>query len=167
HASEITAVTNQWVNSYKRLVRGYEAPVHLSWARNNRSALVRVPVIKRGKVDSTRIEYRAPDPACNPYLAFAVVLAAGLKGIEEGYQLPPEAATNLYAMTPEELASEGIRPLPASLADAVAAMESSELVAETLGEHVFEWFIRNKRAEWVDYKTQVSQFELDRYLPQL
>ena len=167
HASDITAVTNQWVNSYKRLVRGYEAPVHLSWARNNRSALVRVPVIKRGKVDSTRIEYRAPDPACNPYLAFAVILAAGLKGIEEGYQLPPEAATNLYTMTPEELASEGIRPLPASLADAVAAMESSELVAETLGEHVFEWFIRNKRAEWADYKTQVSQFELDRYLPQL
>ncbi len=167
HASELTAVTNQWVNSYKRLVRGYEAPVHLSWARNNRSALVRVPVIKRGKVDSTRIEYRAPDPACNPYLAFAVILAAGLKGIEEGYQLPPEAATNLYTMTPEELASEGIRPLPASLADAIAAMESSELVAETLGEHVFEWFIRNKRAEWVDYKTQVSQFELERYLPQL
>ena len=167
HASEITAVTNQWVNSYKRLVRGYEAPVHLSWARNNRSALVRVPVIKRGKVDSTRIEYRAPDPACNPYLAFALVLAAGLKGIEEGYPLPPEAATNLYAMTPEELASEGIRPLPASLADAIAAMESSELVAETLGEHVFEWFIRNKRAEWVDYKTQVSQFELERSLPQL
>jgi glutamine synthetase len=124
-------------------------------------------VIKRGKVDSTRIEYRAPDPACNPYLAFAVVLAAGLKGIEEGYQLPPEAATNLYAMTPEELASESIRPLPASLADAIATMEGSELVAETLGEHVFEWFIRNKRAEWVDYKTQVSQFELDRYLPQL
>ncbi len=167
HAAEITAVTNQWVNSYKRLVRGYEAPVHLSWARNNRSALVRVPVIKRGKVDSTRIEYRAPDPACNPYLAFAVVLAAGLKGIEEGYELPPEAATNLYAMTPEELASEGIRSLPASLADAVATMEGSELVAETLGEHVFEWFIRNKRAEWADYKTQVSQFELDRYLPQL
>jgi glutamine synthetase len=167
HASEITAVTNQWVNSYKRLVRGYEAPVHLSWARNNRSALIRVPVIKRGKVDSTRIEYRSPDPACNPYLAFALVLAAGLKGIEEGYPLPPEAATNLYAMTPEELASEGIRPLPASLADAIAAMESSELVAETLGEHVFEWFIRNKRAEWVDYKTQVSQFELERYLPQL
>jgi glutamine synthetase len=167
HASEITAVTNQWVNSYKRLVRGYEAPVYLSWARNNRSALVRVPVIKRGKVDSTRIEYRAPDPACNPYLAFAVVLAAGLKGIEEGYQLPPEAATNLYAMTAEELASESIRPLPASLADAIAAMEGSELVAETLGEHVFEWFIRNKRAEWADYKTQVSQFELDRYLPQL
>jgi glutamine synthetase len=167
HAPDITAVTNQWVNSYKRLVRGYEAPIYLSWARNNRSALVRVPVIKRGKVDSTRIEYRAPDPACNPYLAFAVVLAAGLKGIEEGYELPPEAATNLYSMTPEELASEGIRPLPASLADAVAAMEGSELVAETLGEHVFEWFIRNKRAEWADYKTQVSQFELDRYLPQL
>ena len=167
HASEITAVTNQWVNSYKRLVSGYEAPVHVSWARNNRSALIRIPVVKRGKPDSTRIEYRAPDSACNPYLAFAVILAAGLKGIEEGYELPREAAANLFAMTPEELAAEGIRPLPGSLNDAVIEMERSELVAETLGEHVFEWFIRNKRAEWAAYKTHISQFELDRYLPLL
>ncbi len=167
HASEITAVTNQWVNSYKRLVSGYEAPVQVSWAHNNRSALVRVPIAKRGKADSTRIEYRAPDPACNPYLAFAVVLAAGLAGIENGYELPPEAAANLYALTPEELASEGIKPLPASLRDAITAMERSELVAETLGEHVFEWFIRNKRAEWADYTRQVTPFELDRYLPAL
>jgi glutamine synthetase len=167
HASEITAVTNQWVNSYKRLVSGYEAPIHVSWARNNRSALIRVPVVKRGKPESTRIEYRAPDSACNPYLAFAVILAAGLKGIEEGYELPREAATNLFAMTPEELAAEGIRPLPGSLNDAVIEMERSELVAETLGEHVFEWFIRNKRAEWTAYKTHISQFELDRYLPLL
>ena len=167
HASEITAVTNQWVNSYKRLVSGYEAPIHVSWARNNRSALVRIPVVKRGKPESTRIEYRAPDSACNPYLAFAVILAAGLKGIEEGYELPREAATNLFAMTPEELAAEGIRPLPGSLNDAVIEMERSELVAETLGEHVFEWFIRNKRAEWAAYKTHISQFELDRYLPLL
>ena len=148
HAHEITAVTNQWVNSYKRLVVGYEAPIHVSWARNNRSALIRVPVIKRNKHESTRIEYRAPDTACNPYLAFAVILAAGLKGVEEGYELPREAATNLFAMTPEELAADGIRPLPGSLNEAVAEMEHSELVAEALGEHVFEWFIRNKRAEW-------------------
>jgi glutamine synthetase len=167
HAREITAVTNQWVNSYKRLVTGYEAPVYVSWARNNRSALVRVPVPKRGKAESARIEYRAPDPACNPYLAFACVLAAGLKGIEEGYELPPEAAANLYTMTPEELLAEGITALPGSLSEALAEMERSELVAETLGEHVFEWFLRNKRAEWADYKATVSQWELDRYLPTL
>ncbi len=167
HAHEITAVTNQWVNSYKRLVTGYEAPIHVSWARNNRSALVRVPVVKRNKPESTRVEYRSPDSACNPYLAFAVILAAGLKGIESGYELPREAATNLFAMTPEELAAEQIRTLPSSLNEAVAEMEHSELVAETLGEHVFEWFIRNKRAEWAAYKTHVSQFELDRYIPLL
>ena len=167
HAREITAVTNQWVNSYKRLVAGYEAPVYVSWARNNRSALVRVPVAKRGKVDSARIEYRAPDPACNPYLAFAAVLAAGLKGVEEGYELPPEAAANLYDLTPEELLAEGITALPGSLAEALEEMQRSELMAETLGEHVFEWFLRNKRAEWADYKAQVTQFELDRYLASL
>ena len=167
HAREITAVTNQWVNSYKRLVVGYEAPVYVSWARNNRSALVRVPLAKLGKTESTRIEYRAPDPACNPYLAFACVLAAGLKGIEEGYELPPEAAANLYEMTPAELVAAGIPSLPGSLAEALGEMERSELMAEALGDHVFEWFLRNKRAEWSDYKAQVSQFELDRYLPTL
>ena len=167
HAPEITAVTNQWVNSYKRLVVGYEAPVYVSWARNNRSALVRVPVAKRGRTESTRVEYRSPDPACNPYLAFALVLAAGLRGIEAGYELPAEASSNLYAMTPEERASEGIRPLPTSLADALVAMERSELVAETLGEHVFEWFIRNKQAEWEDYTREVTPFEIARYLPAL
>ena len=167
HAGEITAVTNQWVNSYKRLVVGYEAPVYVSWARNNRSALVRVPVAKRGKRESTRIEYRAPDPACNPYLAFAVILAAGLRGVEEGYDLPPEADANLYQMTPEERLAEKIASLPGSLMDALTEMERSELVADTLGEHVFEWFLRNKRAEWADYKSQVTQFELDRYLPLL
>jgi glutamine synthetase len=164
HGREITAVTNQWVNSYKRLVVGYEAPVYLSWARNNRSALVRVPLPKKSKPESTRIEYRAPDPACNPYLAFAVVLAAGLKGIEEGYDLPAEAAANLYEYSAEERMAEGIKSLPGSLSEAVDLMEGSELVAETLGEHVFEWFIRNKRAEWAAYKTYVSQFELERYL---
>jgi glutamine synthetase len=167
HAPEITAVTNQWVNSYKRLVIGYEAPVHVAWARNNGSAVVNVPRSKRGRAESTRIEYRAPDPACNPYLAFAVILAAGLAGIEEGYDLPPETHANLHRLTPQELMAEGIRSLPGNLNDAIEVMERSELVAEALGEHVFEWFIRNKRAEWADYKTQVSQFELDRYLPVL
>ncbi|HUQ39148.1 MAG TPA: glutamine synthetase family protein [Acidimicrobiales bacterium] len=167
HAREITAVTNQWVNSYKRLVVGYEAPVYVSWARNNRSALVRLPVTKKGRTESTRIEYRAPDGACNPYLAFAVVLAAGLAGIEEGYELPDEAASNLYEMTAAQRASAGIDALPGSLAEAIAAMEQSALVRECLGEHVFEWFIRNKRAEWDEYTTQVTRFELERYLPTL
>ncbi len=167
HAPEITAVTNQWVNSYKRLVVGYEAPVYVAWARNNRSAVVNVPHAKRNKSESTRVEYRALDPACNPYLAFAVVLAAGLKGIEEGYDLPPETQGNLYELTPEELLAENIGALPGNLHEAITIMERSELVAETLGEHVFEWFIRNKQSEWADYKTQVSQFELDRYLRRL
>jgi glutamine synthetase len=167
HAPEITAVTNQVVNSYKRLIVGYEAPVYVTWARNNRSALVRIPVTKRGKQSSTRVEYRSPDPACNPYLAFSVMLAAGLRGIEEGYDLPPEASANVFRMTDEERAAEGIRPLPQSLSDALDVMEGSELVAEALGEHIFEWFLRNKRAEWLDYKSQVTPFELDRYLPNL
>ncbi len=165
HAPEITAVTNQLVNSYKRLIAGYEAPVYVTWARNNRSALVRIPVTKRGKQSSTRIEYRAPDPACNPYLAYSVILAAGLRGIEEGYDLPPESVANVFEMTAAERAAEGIRPLPQSLSEALDAMEESELVAEALGEHIFEWFLRNKRSEWFDYKSQVTQFELDRYLP--
>jgi glutamine synthetase len=167
HAREITAVTNQTVNSYKRLVQGYEAPVYLCWARNNQSALVRVPVPKRGKETSTRIEFRSPDPACNPYLAFSVMLAAGLRGIEEGYELPPEATNNIYEMTPEERAAEGIGSLPQTLAEALDVMEGSELVAEALGEHVFDYFIRNKRREWNEYKLQVTPWELDRYLRSL
>jgi glutamine synthetase len=167
HAREIVAVTNQWVNSYKRLIPGYEAPVYVCWARNNRSALVRVPLPKRGKNDSTRIEFRAPDPACNPYLAFSVMLAAGLKGIEEGYELPPEATNNIYEMTEEERLAEGIGALPTSLAEAVDVMEHSELVAEALGEHTFEYFILNKRREWADYKAYVTPFEVDRYLGML
>ena len=164
HSREITAVTNQWVNSYKRLVKGYEAPVYVSWARNNRSALIRVPVVKKGHPESTRIEYRAPDPACNPYLTYALLLTAGLRGIEGGYDLPPEAAANLYQLSTEELLAEKIEALPGSLSEAVAEMERSELAADTLGEHVFHWFVRNKREEWAGYKTQVSQWELDRYL---
>ena len=167
HAREITAVTNQTVNSYKRLVAGYEAPVHICWARNNESALVRLPAPKKGKESSTRIEFRSPDPACNPYLSFSVMLAAGLKGVEEGYDLPPEATNNIYEMTPEERAAEGIGSLPQSLAEAVTAMEESELVAEALGEHVFDYFIRNKRSEWMDYKAHVTPWELDRYLGSL
>ncbi|HVV35490.1 MAG TPA: type I glutamate--ammonia ligase [Acidimicrobiales bacterium] len=163
HAREITAITNQWVNSYKRLVVGYEAPVYVSWARNNRSALIRVPHAKEGRPDPTRIEYRSPDPACNPYLMFAVVLAAGLRGIEKGYELTPEAETNLFAMTDTQRTEAGIDALPGSLSEALDVMEGSSLVAETLGDHVFEWFLRNKRAEWADYKTQVTPFELERY----
>lgn len=164
HAPEITAVTNQWVNSYKRLVAGYEAPIYVSWARNNRSALIRVPIRRASNPDSTRIEYRAPDSACNPYLTFSLILAAGLKGIEEGYELPEEASANLYNLTTQELQSQNITFLPGNLDEAIAQMENSELVRETLGSHVFEWFIRNKRDEWSAYKTHVSQFELDRYL---
>jgi glutamine synthetase len=167
HAREITAITNQTVNSYKRLIAGYEAPVHVCWARNNESALVRLPAPKKGKESSTRIEFRSPDPACNPYLAFSVMLAAGLKGVEDGYDLPPEATNNIYEMTPEERAAEGIGSLPQNLAEAVTAMEESELVAEALGEHVFDYFIRNKRSEWMDYKAHVTPWELDRYLGSL
>jgi glutamine synthetase len=163
HAHEIAAITNQTVNSYKRLVPGFEAPAYISWARNNRSALVRVPVAKH-KSASTRIEYRAPDPACNPYLAFSVILAAGLKGIEEGYDLPPEAVANIFELTDEERAAERLNALPQSLAEALTAMEQSELVAETLGEHIFEWFLRNKREEWSRYNLRVTPFELDQYL---
>src|SRR6266496_1306930 len=174
HAPEITAVTNQWVNSYKRLatnreapIVGYEAPVYVCWARNNRSALVRVPLAKKGKESSTRIEYRSPDPACNPYLAFSLMLAAGLKGVDEGYEIQPEATNNIFEMTPEERAAEGIDSLQRSLAEAVDVMEDSELVAEALGEHVFEHFIRNKRSGWAEYRAQVTPWELDRYLGSL
>jgi glutamine synthetase len=164
HAREITAVTNQWVNSYKRLIVGYEAPVHICWARNNRSALVRVPVPKAGKESSTRIEFRSPDPACNPYLAFSLMLAAGLKGIDEGYELPPEATNNIYELTAEERMAEGLESLPESLNEALDVMERSELVAEALGEHVFDYFTRSKRKEWDEYKAYVTPYELDRYL---
>lgn len=164
HAREITAVTNQTVNSYKRLVPDFEAPVHISWARNNRSGLIRVPITKRSNPLATRIEYRSPDPACNPYLAFSVILAAGLKGIEEGYELPAEADANLFEIDDAVLAEQGIEKLPHSLYDALILMENSTLVRDALGEHIFEWFLRNKRREWQGYKTQVTKFERDRYL---
>ncbi|HVF31600.1 MAG TPA: glutamine synthetase family protein [Acidimicrobiales bacterium] len=167
HAREMTAVTNQWVNSYKRLVTGYEAPTAVAWARNNRSAIVNVPHPKKGRVEATRIEYRAPDPSCNPYLAFAVVLAAGMQGIEKGYELPEPATQNLYELSAADRTATGLSALPGSLAEAVDLMEGSDLMADALGAHVFEWFLRNKRDEWAAYRTQVTQFELDRYLPTL
>ncbi len=167
HAAEITAVTNQWVNSYKRLIGGGEAPPFICWGHNNRSAMVRVPMYKPNKGQSTRIELRTIDAACNPYLAFAVTLAAGMKGIEEGYELPREAEDDVWSLTDRERRALGIDPLPRSLDDAIAIAEGSELLAETLGEHVFDFFLRNKRAEWNDYSRQVSVFERDTMLPVL
>ncbi|MEV4261702.1 type I glutamate--ammonia ligase [Kribbella sp. NPDC049584] len=167
HAGEITAVTNQWVNSYKRLAVGDEAPSFISWGHNNRSALVRVPMYKPHKGQSSRVEFRSLDSAANPYLAFALMLAAGLKGIEEGYELPAEVEDDIWSLTSRERKALGIKPLPGSLAEAISAMEDSELVAETLGEHVFDFFLRNKRAEWQDYRRQVTPFELNKLLPVL
>jgi len=167
HAAEITAITNPTVNSYKRLVPGFEAPVHVSWARNNRSGLIRVPIPKRGNPVATRVEYRSPDPACNPYLAFSLMLAAGMRGVEQGYELPAEADANLFELDDIRLSDLGVGQLPQSLADSLRVMEQSDLVREALGDHIFEWFLRNKRREWRDYKTHVSQFEIDRYLGSL
>ncbi len=165
HAPEITAVTSQWVNSYKRLVPGYEAPVYLSWARRNRSDLIRVPEYKPGKENATRIEYRSPDPACNPYLCFSVMLAAGLDGIEKGLTPPEPVEENVYHMSEEERKSRGIGTLPASLWDAVQLTEKSDVVREALGEHVFNSFIENKKIEWDRFRVQVTDYELKRYLP--
>ncbi len=165
HAKEITAITSQWVNSYKRLVPGYEAPVYIAWARRNRSALVRVPMYKPGKEKATRIEFRSPDPACNPYLAFAVMLAAGLKGIEKGYELPPPVEEDIFDMSEQKRIEHGIESLPGSLAEAIRYTEKSELVRETLGDHIFQKFIDNKKIEWDQYRVHVSQYELEKYLP--
>jgi glutamine synthetase len=165
HAAEITAVTNQWVNSYKRLVGGGEAPAHICWGHNNRSALVRVPMYKPHKGPSTRVELRSIDSACNPYLAYSLMLAAGLRGIEKGYELPREAEDDVWALTETERRALGIQPLPRNLDEAIGLMEESEFVAETLGEHVFDFFLRNKRQEWAGYRRQVTQYELDSLLP--
>lgn len=167
HAAEISCVTNQWVNSYKRLIGGGEAPPYICWGHNNRSAMIRVPMYKPNKGPSTRVELRTIDSACNPYLAFAVILAAGLKGIEEEYPLPREAEDDVWSLTPSERKALGIKPLPPSLVDAISVAEDSELLAETLGEHVYDFFLRNKRAEWEEYRTQVTPFERDRMLPVL
>jgi glutamine synthetase len=165
HAPEITAVCNQYVNSYKRLVPGYEAPVYLSWARRNRSDLIRVPEYRPGREKATRIEFRSPDPACNPYLAFSVMLAAGLEGIEKGYEAPAPIEENVYEMSAAELEEKGIGTLPASLLEAIQIAENSEVVRKALGEHVFNAFILNKKIEWDEYRTQVTEYELKKYLP--
>ena len=165
HAPEITAVTNQWVNSYKRLVPGYEAPVYLSWARRNRSDLIRVPEYRPGREKSTRVEFRSPDPACNPYLVFSVMLAAGLEGIEKGYEVPDPIEENVYEMSDEEKQRRGIETLPGSLFEATLLTEKSEVVRRALGNHVFDAFIKNKKIEWDQYRTQVTDYELNRYLP--
>ena len=167
HAPEITLICNQWVNSYKRLVPGYEAPVYLSWARRNRSDLIRVPEYRPGREKATRIEFRSPDPACNPYLAFSVMLAAGLEGIEKGYEIPDPVEENVYEMTEEEKQKRGIGTLPANLLEAIHLTEKSELVRKALGDHVFNAFIKNKKIEWDQYRTQVTDYELKRYLPVL
>ena len=165
HAPEITCIANQWVNSYKRLVPGYEAPVYLSWARRNRSDLIRVPEYRPGKENATRIEFRSPDPACNPYLAFSVMLAAGLEGIEKGYEAPEPVEENVYEMSEKERQKRGIDTLPASLWEALQLTAKSELVHKALGDHVFDAFIKNKKIEWDLYRTQVTDYELKRYLP--
>ncbi|MFA6666462.1 MAG: glutamine synthetase family protein [Armatimonadota bacterium] len=167
HAPEITLVTNQWVNSYKRLVPGYEAPVYVSWALRNRSDLIRVPSHQPSKEEASRIEYRSPDPACNPYLAFAVMLAAGLEGIEKGYPLPEPIEQNVFALSEEERSSLGIETLPENLHDAIRLAEKSELLKKTLGKHVLEKLIENKESEWQKFKAQVTQWELEQYFPVL
>jgi glutamine synthetase len=167
HAPEITSITNQWVNSYKRLVPGYEAPVYVSWARRNRSAMIRVPMYKPGKELATRIEFRSPDPACNPYLAFAVMLGAGMDGIEKKLELPNPIEEDIYEMNRAERRAHGITDLPGNLYAAILVTEQSELVKSVLGDHIFNKFIENKKIEWDQYRAHVSQFELERYLPKL
>ncbi len=164
YAPEITAINNQWVNSYKRLVPGYEAPCYIAWARRNRSDLIRVPEYKPGREKATRIELRSPDPATNPYLCFSVMLAAGLKGIEDGLEPPATVEENIFHMTPAQRARRGIKTLPGSLAEAIAITEKSTMVKEALGEHVFNSFIANKKIEWDRFRMHVSQYELDKYL---
>lgn len=165
YAPEITSVTCQWVNSYKRLVPGYEAPVYISWAQKNRSDLIRVPMYKPGKEEATRIEFRSPDPACNPYLAFSVMLAAGLAGIKEKITPPEPVEENVYKMSAVEREKRGIKQLPGSLLEAIQLTEKSKLVREALGDHIFEHFIENKKLEWDRYRIQITSYELEKYLP--
>ncbi len=165
HAREIALVTNQWVNSYKRLVPGYEAPVYICWARRNRSALVRVPMYKPGKEKATRIEVRNPDPACNPYLAFSVMLAAGMAGIEGNYELPEPVERDVYHMQEWEREKLGIASLPGSLKEAIDCARESSIVKKALGDHIFEYFIKSKMVEWDEYRLVVHPYEIERYLP--
>src|SRR6476469_2784710 len=165
HAREIAPLFAQWVNSYKRLVPGYEAPTYLAWSRRNRSALIRVPLYHPGKEQATRAELRCPDPACNPYLCFSAMLHAGLEGIEKGYELPEPMEQNLYHLTPEEREKRGIEELPETLGEAIELAAESELVLRVLGEHAFNRFVEIKRAEWEDYRVQVTPFEIEQFLP--
>jgi glutamine synthetase len=167
HAREISAVFAQWVNSYKRLVPGYEAPVYVAWSRRNRSALIRIPLYKPGHEQATRAEIRCPDPSCNPYLTFAALLHAGLEGIERGYELPEPMETNLYHLTPEQRRERGIVSLPETLGEAIDELAQSELARKALGPHIFDRYVELKRKEWDDYRVQLSEWELDRYLPVL
>ncbi|MGD2268970.1 MAG: glutamine synthetase family protein [Desulfobacterales bacterium] len=167
HAREIVGVTNQWVNSYKRLVPGYEAPVYISWARRNRSTMIRVPNYKPGKEVATRIEFRSPDPSCNPYLAFAVMLAAGLKGIDGNYPLSDPIEEDIYEMNEAARQRSGIVSLPGSLFEAIQELEKSQLVRETLGDHIYQQFIANKKIEWNRFRTHVSEYEIKNHLPRL
>jgi len=167
HAREMSALFAQWVNSYKRLVPGYEAPVYVAWSRRNRSALVRVPLYHPGKEQATRCEIRCPDPACNPYLCFSALLQAGLEGIEKGYELPEPMERNLYHLSPDERKKLGIEQLPETLGEAIEIASESELILKTLGEHVFTRFVEIKRQEWEDYRTQLSAWEMEKYLPVL
>lgn len=165
HVPEFTLITNQWVNSYKRLVPGYEAPVYISWALRNRSDLIRVPVYKPAKEKATRIEIRSPDPACNPYLTFAVILSAGLEGIEKKYDIVEPVAKNVYQMSPKEREKAGIAQLPENLWEAIKIAEKSEWLRKTLGDHIFFNLIENKKMEWEKYRSQVTSYELEKYLP--
>jgi glutamine synthetase len=167
HAREMAAVLAQWVNSYKRLVPGYEAPVYVAWSQRNRSALIRVPLYKPGSEQATRAEIRCPDPACNPYLAFAALLHAGLEGIERGYELPEEMRTNLYRLSADERRERGIISLPESLGEAVEELAGSALMKRALGEHIFPRYIELKRKEWDEYRVQISRWEMDKYLATL
>ena len=167
HAPEITLVTNQWVNSYKRLVPGYEAPMYVSWAHVNRSDLIRVPAYKPGKEDSVRVEYRAPDPACNPFLAFSAMLAAGLAGIEKEYTIPAPVEEDVFQLSEAERAERGIESLPTSLSEAILLAEKSDLLKECFGDHVLNIFIQSKKIEWERYRSQVTDYELKRLLPVL
>jgi len=167
HVPEITLVLNQWVNSYKRLVPGYEAPVYICWAMRNRSALVRVPLYKPGKEDATRVELRSPDPACNPYLAFSCMLNAGLMGIDNNYKLQSPTETDVYHLTPEERVSMGIASLPGSLIEAIEIAEKSELLRNTLGDHIFNELLMSKRTEWDNYRVRIFPYEMETYLPML
>ncbi len=164
HAREIAAVFAQWVNSYKRLVPGYEAPVYVAWSQRNRSALIRIPLYKPGAEQATRAEIRCPDPSCNPYLTFACLLHAGLEGIERGYELPDPMETNLYHLTPEQRRERGIVSLPETLGEAIDELAGSELVRKALGPHIFDRYVELKRKEWDEYRVQVTKWELDRYL---